>query len=170
MARRTIPHVPVRYRCRSCGNLTRFDVVATRRTKAFHHYSVGGDLTVEEEEVLEERVERVTCRWCGATGDDIEELPVDDAAGAGRAGVTNPGEGYSPRSWTTTLRLRGRSSKSMHTTFCQTPSWSSPRWNGIVTEGPMSAARTWLWPLVSCVALVVLPAAGLRARGLRGPR
>jgi transposase len=73
-ARRTIPHVPVRYRCGSCGNLTRFDVVATRRTSAFHHYSVGGDLTVEEEELLEERVERVTCRWCGASGDNIEEF------------------------------------------------------------------------------------------------
>jgi transposase len=79
-ARHTIPHVPVRYRCRSCGNLTRFDVVATRRTSAFHHYSVGGDLTVEEEELLEERVERVTCRWCDATGDSIEELAVDEAA------------------------------------------------------------------------------------------
>jgi hypothetical protein len=66
----------VRYRCRSCGNLTRFDVVVTRRTSAFHHYSVGGDLNVEEEELLEERVERVTCRWCGAGGESIEELPV----------------------------------------------------------------------------------------------
>jgi hypothetical protein len=80
----------VRYRCRSCGNLTRFDVVATRRTSAFHHYSVGGDLNVEEEEVLEERVERVTCRWCGAGGDSIEEIEassseVDGAAPAERA-------------------------------------------------------------------------------------
>jgi hypothetical protein len=68
-----------RYRCGSCGNLTRFDVVATRRTSAFHHYSVGGDLTVEEEELLEERVERVTCRWCGASGDTIEVLSGDEA-------------------------------------------------------------------------------------------
>jgi uncharacterized protein CbrC (UPF0167 family) len=64
----------VRYRCSACGNLTRFDVVATRRTSAFHHYSVGGELTVEEEELLEERVERVTCRWCGASGESIEEF------------------------------------------------------------------------------------------------
>jgi hypothetical protein len=70
----------VRYRCRSCGNLTRFDVVATRRTSAFYHYSVGGDLNVEEEQVLEERVERVACRWCGASGDDIELLSDDEAA------------------------------------------------------------------------------------------
>jgi hypothetical protein len=64
----------VRYRCGACGNLTRFDVVTTRRTSAFHHYSVGGDLTVEEEQLLEETVERVTCRWCGASGDSIEQL------------------------------------------------------------------------------------------------
>jgi hypothetical protein len=72
-----------RYRCSSCGNLTRFDVVATRRTSAYHHYSVGGDLSVEEEELLEERVERVTCRWCGASGDAIETLAADEAAAPG---------------------------------------------------------------------------------------
>jgi hypothetical protein len=33
---------------------------------------VGGDLTVEDEQLLEETVERVTCRWCGASGDSIE--------------------------------------------------------------------------------------------------
>ena len=54
-----------RYRCDACGNLTRFDVVTTRRTRGFHHYSVGGDLTVEDEEVLSEVVEDVSCRWCG---------------------------------------------------------------------------------------------------------
>ena len=61
-----------RYRCGACGNVTRFDVVTTRRTRAFHHYTIGGDLTVEEEEVLDERVEQVTCRWCGAL--DPEQL------------------------------------------------------------------------------------------------
>jgi hypothetical protein len=74
----------VRYRCGACGNLTRFDVVTTRRTSAFHHYSVGGDLTVEDEQMLEETVERVTCRWCGASGDSIETLEgsptISDAA------------------------------------------------------------------------------------------
>jgi hypothetical protein len=66
-----------RYRCSSCGNLTRFDVVTTRRTRAFHHYSVGGELTLEEETVLGENVEEVTCRWCSATGSSIES--IDDA-------------------------------------------------------------------------------------------
>ena len=49
-----------RYRCATCGNLTRFDVTVTRRTKAFHHYSLGGELAVEDEEVLSETVEEVT--------------------------------------------------------------------------------------------------------------
>ncbi|QGG95581.1 hypothetical protein [Actinomarinicola tropica] len=56
---------PVRYRCTACGNLTRFDVTSTRRTRAFHHYTVGGALEVEDEEVLAEDVEEVSCRWCG---------------------------------------------------------------------------------------------------------
>jgi hypothetical protein len=54
-----------RYRCTACGNLTRFDVVTDRRTRAFHHYSVGGSLSVEEEEVVSEEVVEVQCRWCG---------------------------------------------------------------------------------------------------------
>ena len=72
---------PVRYRCASCGNLTRFDVVTTRKTTAFHHYSVGGVLSIEDEEVLDETIEDVTCRWCG-NGNGIEVLesytPVPD--------------------------------------------------------------------------------------------
>jgi hypothetical protein len=55
-----------RYRCTACGNLTRFDVVTSRRTRAFHHYTVGGDLSVEDEEVLDEVIEDVSCRWCGS--------------------------------------------------------------------------------------------------------
>ena len=70
---------PVRYRCATCGNLTRFDVTVTRRTRAFHHYSLGGDLVVEDEEVLSETVEEVTCRWCGSAK-AIETLaPSEDS-------------------------------------------------------------------------------------------
>jgi hypothetical protein len=72
----------VRFRCRECGNLTRFDVVATRRTRAFHHFTVGGDLTVEEEELLDEQLDEVTCRWCGASGAAIEQVAVEEPAGA----------------------------------------------------------------------------------------
>ena len=71
-----------RYRCGACGNLTRFDVEATRRTRAFDHYSIGGDLTIEEEDVLDEKIERVTCRWCGASGNSIEEVTSEELSGA----------------------------------------------------------------------------------------
>ena len=66
-----------RYRCNSCGNLTRFDVVTTRTTKAFHHYSVGGELAVEEPEVLREHVESVSCRWCNSAS-GVEELAPEE--------------------------------------------------------------------------------------------
>lgn len=62
---------PPRYRCAGCGNLTRFDVVANRRTRSFHHFNLAGELTVEDEEVIDETVEEIVCRWCG-TGTNIE--------------------------------------------------------------------------------------------------
>ena len=61
------------YRCRACGNRTRFDVTSMRRSRAFHHFDLAGVLQVEEEEVLEETIEQVSCRWCG-TGSDVEVL------------------------------------------------------------------------------------------------
>ena len=68
--------MPARYRCTACGNVTRFDVTTTRRTRGFHHYTVGGELTVEDEELLSEVVDSVVCRWCGP-GAAVE--PVDAA-------------------------------------------------------------------------------------------
>jgi hypothetical protein len=72
---------PVRYRCNACGNLTRFDVTSTTRTKAFHHYTVGGELRVEEVEVLDETVEEVACRWCG-TAANVVALTAAEARAA----------------------------------------------------------------------------------------
>ena len=70
-----------RYRCTSCGNLTRFDVVTTSTTRAFHHYTVGGELEIEDREVLAESVDEVSCRWCG-TSRDVVELGADESADA----------------------------------------------------------------------------------------
>ncbi len=53
------------------------DVTTTSTVKAFHHYSVGGELTVEEPEVLTQVIDDVVCRWCNS-GDGVEELPADD--------------------------------------------------------------------------------------------
>ena len=72
------------YRCGACGNKTRFDVFETKRLRSFRHYSLGGEMTVEEEEVLAHDVEKVVCRWCGSSG-QIEELDpasAEDEAGA----------------------------------------------------------------------------------------
>lgn len=76
-----------RYRCTACGNLTRFDVVTTSTTKAFHHFTVGGELEVEDAEVLSETVDSVTCRWCGH-GRGVEVVLDDAVVGADEA----PGE------------------------------------------------------------------------------
>lgn len=62
-----------RYRCESCGNLTRFDVFERRRSRLFHHYSLGGELEIEEEEVVEREIEKVVCRWCGAEASETHE-------------------------------------------------------------------------------------------------
>jgi hypothetical protein len=81
--------VTKRYRCSACGNLTRFDVVALRRTRAYHHFSVGGELHVEDEVVLDETVEEVTCRWCG-NGTAVETVDSEqvESEAADRAEAT----------------------------------------------------------------------------------
>ncbi len=66
-----------RYRCAACGNLTRFDVTVTTTEKAYYHYSVGGELTIEDPAVVAHRVDEVACRWCGH-GRSVEV--VDDVA------------------------------------------------------------------------------------------
>lgn len=64
------------YRCESCGNKTRFDVFERKRVRAFHHFSLGGEDSVEEEEILEMEVEKVVCRWCGESVSIQEDAPA----------------------------------------------------------------------------------------------
>ncbi len=59
-------------------------MVRRTRTSAFHHYTTGGELKVEDVVTLEDAVESVTCRWCGPVGrvqefDDDYEVVVADA-------------------------------------------------------------------------------------------
>ncbi len=75
-------HELPRYRCAACGNLTRFDVVRHRRTRAYHHYTVGGELAIEDEEILADVVEAVTCRWCGPGG-NVAMVAASTAEGSG---------------------------------------------------------------------------------------
>ena len=61
------------YRCDACGNKTRFDVFETKKVRGFHHFTLAGEVTIEEEEILERVVERVVCRWCGSADQIVEE-------------------------------------------------------------------------------------------------
>jgi hypothetical protein len=72
-----VPGDGERWRCSGCGNLTRFDVTRSRRTTEYWHFDLAGDHQVEEEIVLSEEVEAVSCRWCGRA--DAIEI-VDRAA------------------------------------------------------------------------------------------
>ena len=44
---------------------------------------------MEDEELLDETVEQVSCRWCGASGPQIEELEVGDLDDAPVAGSSD---------------------------------------------------------------------------------
>lgn len=44
------------------------------RARRFVHFSLAGEPEIEEEEILDETVERVTCRWCGSA-EQIERVP-----------------------------------------------------------------------------------------------
>lgn len=84
-----IPDERSRWRCAHCGNLTRFDVVRRSRVREFWHLSMAGGPVVEEVDVLEEVVDRVECRWCGAA-DRVEVVPRPEFGGPVSEG---PGDG-----------------------------------------------------------------------------
>ncbi len=71
-----------RYRCTACGNLTRFDVTVTRRSRAYHHYTLGGELQIDDFQLLSEEVEEVSCRWCGSAANVVEHHEGDADAPA----------------------------------------------------------------------------------------
>ncbi len=51
--------------------------------RSFHHYTVGGELVVEETEVLSANVESVSCRWCGTDANVVSEpVPAESVAPA----------------------------------------------------------------------------------------
>ena len=68
------PTAQTRWRCSRCGNLTRFDVTRTVRSREYVHLDLSGEPKIEERQVLAETVEQVRCRWCDAT-DAIELVP-----------------------------------------------------------------------------------------------
>lgn len=70
-----------RWRCAGCGNLTRFDVVRTRRTTEFWHFDLAGDHRVDDSTTDHDEVSAVTCRWCGRS-DAIELVSRAEADAA----------------------------------------------------------------------------------------
>ena len=86
-----LPDDASRLRCGHCGNLTRFDVVRTRRTSEYWHATLAGDVDIEDVTDLAEEVETICCRWCSAS-DRIEVVPRPEFGGpdkeaAGDGGV-----------------------------------------------------------------------------------
>ncbi|HUR51100.1 MAG TPA: hypothetical protein VMZ11_03145 [Mycobacteriales bacterium] len=69
-----VPGPESRWRCRQCGNLTRFDVTRRTRAQEYVHVDLAGEPSVEERSVTEDVVEHVTCRWCSAV-DAVEVVP-----------------------------------------------------------------------------------------------
>ena len=63
-----------RYRCDDCGNLTRFDILVSERSRRFWHPDLGGAGRIEQEDVRT-TVESVTCRWCGGDRVLVEPVP-----------------------------------------------------------------------------------------------
>jgi hypothetical protein len=76
--------------------------------------------------------------------------PTRPFAAAAPAARQRPRPGVDhDRTLTVTVRCRGRSSKSSSTSCCQVPSARRPSISGIVSEGPISAARRCACALVS---------------------
>lgn len=86
----TVGDAARRYRCNACGNLTRFDVTSTVRSRSFHHYTVGGELRIEDTEVLDEHVEEVSCRWC-SNGSSVVAIDGEADGGAEPEASGDPG-------------------------------------------------------------------------------
>jgi hypothetical protein len=80
----SLPDASTRWRCSGCGNLTRFDVTRTARTREYVHVDLAGEPVVEEREVLAEDVESVRCRWCDGVGTvELVPRPAPGEQGAG---------------------------------------------------------------------------------------
>ncbi|MDK1097500.1 MAG: hypothetical protein QGM47_09620 [Actinomycetota bacterium] len=61
------------YRCEACGNKTRFDVYDTVQRKRYEHADLGGEVTIDDEEIISRTVEKVVCRWCDRS-DSVREV------------------------------------------------------------------------------------------------
>jgi hypothetical protein len=63
------------YRCEACGNKTRFDVYDTVQRRRFEHADLGGEITIESEEIVSRTIDNVVCRWCDRSDSVVEVQP-----------------------------------------------------------------------------------------------
>ena len=69
---KAIPDSDYRWRCAHCGNLTRFDVIRRQKTTQFWHLDLSGEPSIDSEQVDEDIIEVIRCRWCSR--DDAIEV------------------------------------------------------------------------------------------------
>lgn len=50
------------YHCTHCGTRTRFDAYDTVSRRRFAHFTLGGDMEIDEEGVIAATIDRVACR------------------------------------------------------------------------------------------------------------
>jgi hypothetical protein len=92
-----VPTSSTRWRCALCGNLTRFDVQRSTRSREFVHVSLAGEQVVEERQVVAETVEHVTCRWCGrADSVELVTRPSEREVAAADPGLASSGPAAEP--------------------------------------------------------------------------
>lgn len=63
------------HRCEACGNKTRFDVYDTVQRRRFEHADLGGEITVDSEEILSRTIDKVVCRWCDRSDSVVDDHP-----------------------------------------------------------------------------------------------
>ncbi len=64
------------YRCDACGNKTRFDVYDTVMRRRFEHADLGGEVEIDDEEILSRTIDKIVCRWCDRS-DSVVEVQQD---------------------------------------------------------------------------------------------
>ncbi|HXZ83409.1 MAG TPA: hypothetical protein VED84_06670 [Acidimicrobiales bacterium] len=67
--------------------------MSRRRAREFWHFTLGGEHSIDEEEILDEVIESVTCRWCGksaSVGVFAEAEPPPAAVGGSSPQETTP--------------------------------------------------------------------------------
>jgi hypothetical protein len=63
------------YRCEACGNRTRFDVHDTVQRRRFEHADLGGEITIDCEEIVSRTIDKVVCRWCDRSDSVVDAQP-----------------------------------------------------------------------------------------------